>query len=57
MTKIRVITDSVADIPPSLLNKWNIDIVPCYVNYGGESYSDDGKDLDRAHFFDFLQKR
>lgn len=55
MAKIRVITDSVADIPQDLLDKWNIDIVPCYVNYGGESYSDDGKDLDRAHFFEYLQ--
>lgn len=53
--KIRIITDSVADIPQNLLDKWNIDIVPCYVNYGGESYSDDGKDLDRAHFFNYLQ--
>ncbi len=55
MAKIKVITDSVADIPQNLLDKWNIDIVPCYVNYGGESYSDDGKDLDRAHFFNYLQ--
>lgn len=55
MAKIRVITDSVADIPQNLLDKWNIDIVPCYVNYGGESYSDDGKDLDRADFFNYLQ--
>lgn len=55
MAKIRVITDSVADIPQNLLDKWNIDVVPCYVNYGGESYSDDGKDLDRADFFNYLQ--
>ncbi|GAB5490673.1 MAG: DegV family protein [Phototrophicaceae bacterium] len=55
MAKIRIITDSVADIPQDLLDKWNIDIIPCYVNYGGESYIDDGKDLDRAHFFNYLQ--
>lgn len=53
--KIKIITDSVADIPEDLLKKWQIDVVPCYVNYGGESYTDDGKDLDRADFFDFIK--
>lgn len=53
--KIKIITDSVADIPQNLLDKWNIDVVPCYVNYGGESYSDDGVELDRAHFFDYIK--
>lgn len=53
--KIKIITDSVADIPQNLLDKWQIDVVPCYVNYGGESYSDDGKDLDRADFFNFMK--
>jgi DegV family protein with EDD domain len=49
--KIRVITDSVCDLPPDLLERWKIDIVPCYVNYGGESYADDGKELNRAEFY------
>lgn len=53
--KIKIITDSVADIPQNLLDKWNIDVVPCYVNYGGESYTDDGKDLDRTHFFEYMK--
>lgn len=49
--KIRVITDSVSDLPANLLAKWNIDVVPCYVNYGGESYADDGVELDRKKFY------
>lgn len=49
--KIKVITDSVCDLPPDLLEKWAIDIVPCYVNYGGESYADDGQELDRTKFY------
>ncbi len=53
--KIKIITDSVADIPQNLLDKWNIDVVPCYVNYGGESYSDDGKDLKRSDFYDYIK--
>ncbi|MGJ3237539.1 MAG: DegV family protein [Anaerolineae bacterium] len=53
--KIRIITDSVADIPPELLEKWQIAVVPCSVNYGGEGYLDDGKDLDRHHFYTYIQ--
>ncbi|MEO1286835.1 MAG: DegV family protein [Chloroflexota bacterium] len=53
--KIKIITDSVADIPQALLDKWNIAVVPCYVNYGDGSYTDDGKDLDRAHFYDYIK--
>lgn len=52
--KIKIMTDSVADIPPALLDEWNIGVVPCYVNYGGESYVDDGEDLDRAAFYDYI---
>ncbi|MGB7338674.1 MAG: DegV family protein [Phototrophicaceae bacterium] len=53
--KIRVITDSVADIPQNLLDQWNIAVVPCYVDYGGKSYSDDGTDLNRADFFNYMR--
>lgn len=53
--KIKIITDSVADIPQNLLEKWNIDIVPCYVNYGGDSFVDDGKDLNRNDFYNYVK--
>jgi len=49
--KIRIMTDSVSDLPPALLEKWDIAVVPCFVNYEGESYADDGVELDRAHFY------
>lgn len=49
--KIRIITDSVADIPPNLLEKWNIAVVPCSVNFQGRSHTDDGVDLDRDAFY------
>lgn len=48
--KIRIITDSVADIPDSLVKKWNIGIVPIFVNIGGKSFADDGVELNRAEF-------
>lgn len=53
--RIKIITDSVADIPNDLLQKWNIDVIPCYVHYGGDSYLDDGQDLDRNAFFEYIK--
>lgn len=53
--KIKIITDSVADIPKELLEKWDIGVIPCYVNYGGESYKDDGIELDRKDFYTYIQ--
>lgn len=52
--KIRIVTDSVADIPQDLLDKWNIVVIPCYVSYGGNSYADDGEELDRAEFYNSI---
>ncbi len=52
--KIRFIADSTCDIPPELLEKWNITIIPAFVNYGGGTYADDGKELDRVVYYDQL---
>ena len=52
--KIRFIADSTCDIPPDVLQKWNIAIIPAFVNYGGGSYADDGKELDRVAYYDQL---
>lgn len=52
--KIRFIADSTCDIPPELLEKWNITIIPAFVNYGGGTYADDGKELDRVAYYDQL---
>lgn len=51
-----IITDSVADIPRELTEKWNIGIVPCFVNIGDESYADDGFEITSDQFYDYLQK-
>lgn len=52
--KIRFIADSTCDIPPDLLKKWDITIIPAFVNYGGNSYADDGKELDRVAYYNEL---
>jgi DegV family protein with EDD domain len=48
---IRFIADSTCDIPPELIKKWNIGIVPAFVNYGNKSYADDGIELDRVVYY------
>ncbi|MFW5691206.1 MAG: DegV family protein [Chloroflexota bacterium] len=52
--KIKFVTDSVADIPPDLAAKWDIRVVPCFVNYGGRSYADDGVELVREDYYNEL---
>ncbi|MCA9913201.1 MAG: DegV family protein, partial [Anaerolineae bacterium] len=51
MTKIKVITDSIADLPPNLIEKWQSESVPCYINFEEKSLKDDGVELDRAQFY------
>lgn len=52
--KIGFITDSVADVPPELVRKLGIRVIPIYVNYGGQSYLDDGTQLVREDYYDLL---
>lgn len=40
MDKIRVVTDSTADIPEALMERWGIAMVPLSVNFGAESLRD-----------------
>ncbi len=47
---IKIITDSVADVPADLLKKWDIQVVPVYVNYNDKSYADDGIEFNREEF-------
>lgn len=51
LTKIKFVTDSVADLPKEILEKYDIAVVPCFVNYDGQSFADDGKELDREAFY------
>lgn len=51
---IRFVTDSTADIPQEILDKHNIAVVPVFVNYGGNSFADDGKELNRENYYNQL---
>jgi len=48
--RIRVITDSTADIPPGLVVRWGIVVVPLYVHFGEETFRD-GMDLTPEDFY------
>ncbi len=52
--KIKFLTDSTCDIPADLLHKHDIAVSPAFVNYGGESYADNGKELIREDFYKIL---
>jgi DegV family protein with EDD domain len=49
--RIRCVTDSTCDLPQELIDKWQITVIPCFVNYQGMSYADDGVELVREVFY------
>lgn len=51
---IKLVTDSVADVPDELVEKLGITVVPCYVNYDGQSFADDGVELIREAYYNAL---
>ncbi|NLT95214.1 MAG: DegV family protein [Clostridia bacterium] len=50
MSKIRIVTDSTADLPIELIKKYNITVVPLRVNFGSESYLE-GVELTTEDFY------
>jgi DegV family protein with EDD domain len=53
MGKIKVVTDSAADIPSELAQRLDITVLPCYIIFGSEVYRD-GVDLTPREFYDKL---
>lgn len=51
---IRIVTDSTCDLPPEIIDQFQITVVPIYVNLGDKSYQD-GIDLDRKEFYSSLE--
>lgn len=50
MNRVRIVTDSTADVPDDLASRLGISIVPCQVAFGDELYRD-GIDFTPAEFF------
>ena len=55
MTKVAIITDSTAAIPPELAAALNITVVPLTVNWDGQTYRD-GVDISYEDFYSRLTK-
>ncbi|MBI5957655.1 MAG: DegV family protein [Chloroflexi bacterium] len=51
MPRTLVMTDSTCDLPPEWVRRFDIRIVPTYVQYGLESLADDGVQLTRTDFY------
>ena len=54
MSKIKIVTDSTADIPKHLAEELDIEVVPLTVHFGEEAYRD-GYDLTPSAFFEKLK--
>ena len=52
---IRVVTDSVADLPPEIASRYQIEVVPLNVVFGDEEFRD-GVDITAEQFFARLQR-
>ncbi len=55
MEKIKIITDSTADLPKEICEKYNIDVLPLLINFGQESYLD-GVEINPTIIFEKIQK-
>ena len=51
---IKIVTDSTCDLPPGIVADLGITVVPCYLNFGEESYLD-GVDISRQQFYNRLE--
>ena len=57
LTKIRFVTDSTCDLPLDIVQKYDIRVIPTFINYGDQSIPDDGVALSRADFYRELPTR
>ena len=53
MTRIAIVTDSTADIPKDLQQKYNVEVVPLNVIFGEDNFKD-GIDITSKGFFEML---
>jgi DegV family protein with EDD domain len=56
MSSVKIIADSIADLDPQWLEQYDIRIVPAFVNFGDESFPDDGVSLTREEFYARLEQ-
>lgn len=52
---VRIVTDSPSDVPVEFLQRYHIRSIPAYINFGAESYLDDGVSMPRETFYNRLK--
>jgi DegV family protein with EDD domain len=55
MAKIKILSDSSCDLSPELIKKYDIGIIPFYINLGGTLLLD-GKEIDPNGIFEYVEK-
>lgn len=55
MEKIKIITDSTADLPKEIYEKYDIEVLPLLINFGEESYLD-GVEITPKELFERIEK-
>ena len=48
---IRIISDSACDLPVSYAEAHNLEIIPLYITFDGETYQKDYSEIDRDLFY------
>ena len=54
MSKIALVTDSTAYLPPELVQEYGAHVIPIYIHFDGETFRD-GVDMDVATFYERLK--
>ncbi len=54
--KVKITTDSPADLPPELAKRYDISIIPLHIILGGESY-DDGVNITPSDIYRVYDER
>lgn len=50
---IKIVTDSTCDLPQEIIEKYDITVIPAYINIGSDSYLD-GVEITRQNFYEKL---
>lgn len=56
MSKIKILSDSTCDLPKDILKKYDIGILPLFVNLDGHVYKDDGAEITPQMIFDYVSR-
>lgn len=56
MANVKILSDSTCDLSKELIEKYDIGILPLYVNLAGQVYKDNGIDINSQIIYDYVEK-